>query len=135
MLRSKRGGATLLFIGGLVNIGGMLSFNRGFTSDVLSQFDPETFSTLGMISICLWGGAYLGAIRIYEQARLLLAVFALEKLIYAGTWLHWIVSRHAVLGQIPWMPRLFFSTYGLIDFAFGLAFAYLALRRHPGAAA
>lgn len=129
-MKNTRSATLFMIIAGLYNIAGILTFSQFFTSDALTRLDPETFSTLGMVSIMLWGFAYLSVSRIFSQTRLLLLVFFVEKMIYAFLWARWLLAHHAMLGQAPWMARFFFSIYGLGDFLFGLGFAFLALRRN-----
>ena len=118
-----------MIIAGFYNIGGILIFSRFFTSNALTLLDPETFSSLGMISIMLWGCAYLSVCRIISQVRILLFVFFIEKMIYTFLWTRWLLLQHARLIEAPWMTRFFLSSYGLGDFLFGFGFLFIALER------
>jgi hypothetical protein len=89
------------------------------------------FSRFGLLSIILWGLAYLAVASVYVRAKWLLAVFAAEKCLYVATWLSWIRS-HA--GELPGLfsesplTATFYLIYGPTDLLFGLFFAFVALR-------
>ena len=87
------------------------------------------FSNFGLIAIMLWGLAYVAVSRAYHLVPYLVMVFALEKFVYAMIWIVWM-SRSAerlpgVLSDAP-MTGIFFYTYGLVDFLFGVFFAWVA---------
>ena len=48
---------------GLMNIGGVLLFSRGFTNSAINNADPVVMSNFGLLMIAVWGLAYLGAPR------------------------------------------------------------------------
>lgn len=115
----------------VMNIGGVLLFSLAFTNARLSALDPAVFSRFGLVCIVLWGLAYLAASEVYPQVPGIVAVFALEKLVYVIAWLGWM-RVHA-----PELPRLFgtdpltatfYAIYGPNDLVFGLFFAYVAAR-------
>lgn len=113
---------------GLVNIVGVLIFSAGFTNQYLTELDPVVFSWLGLVSILLWGAAYIAVAKSYRQVPALVAVFAVEKFVYFVAWLRWlreppepltdIFSRSAITGAC-------LSSYGLIDLSFGIFFAWV----------
>jgi len=119
------------------NIVGVLVFSWGLTNERLTELSPIVFSRFGLISIMLWGMAYWAVASSYLAVPFLVAVFAIEKLIYVITWVIWI-EEHG--GELPSLfaeaplTATFFSIYGLIDLAFGLFFAFTAMqgvRRKP----
>ena len=118
-------------VGGLINVVGVLVFSKGFTSEVLSQYDPVVMSNFGLVCIMLWGLAYLAVSRQYEQVRWLVGVFTLEKLLYAA---HWFLSLRDgaypldEIAQQDALAAMFFQSYGAIDFAFMLFFGWVFLR-------
>ncbi|MCZ6508886.1 MAG: hypothetical protein O7A04_12685 [Acidobacteria bacterium] len=116
---------------GLVNIVGVLVVSKAFTSDYAPRLDPDVFSWLGLVSIMLWGAAYIAVSRHYQNVPALLAVFFVEKLVYFGAWLIWILDPPVPLGEVFQHSKIvggFFAGYGLIDLAFGLFFLAVLLK-------
>ena len=116
---------------GLVNIVGVVVGSKAFTSDYATELDPVVFSWLGLVSIMLWGAAYIAVSRCYEKVPALLAVFVVEKLVYFGAWLDWILAPPQPLAEVFEQSKLvgaFFAGYGLIDFGFGLFFLWVLLK-------
>ena len=116
-------------IAGCVNFFGSLLVSTGFTNRLPASLDPVVFSNFGFVAIMLWGLAYVAVSRSYQRVPYLVMVFALEKVIYTITWLLWI-SRSAdrIPGLFSTSPltAAFFSTYGVVDFSFGVFFACVA---------
>lgn len=106
-------------IAGLLNIGSVLLFTRGFSNDALFTVDPTVISRFGLLVVMLWG---LAAIAVSTKALLsptLSLVFAAEKLCYVTAWIYWNVSSTISLGTIyekDVLSGLFFTTYGPFDF-------------------
>lgn len=124
-----------MYAAALVNIGGVLLFSLGYSNARLSELSPVVFSSFGLLSIQLWGLAYAAAARQATQLPLLLAVFAIEKLVYVVTWLSWM-GEHAgtlpqLLAEAP-LTGMFYVIYGPTDFAFGLFFALVAVQSRRG---
>lgn len=114
---------------GLVNIVGVLVFSLGFTNARLSDEYPEVFSRFGLLAIMLWGAAYLAVARSSERVRWLVAVFAVEKFVYVGSWLIWWLRPTSDLSTLfdqSFLTAVFFTIYGPIDLLFGLFFAAVA---------
>ena len=121
----------IFVVAGLVNIVGVLVVTRAFTSDYPTQLDPHVFSWLGLVSIMLWGAAYIAVSRAYHHIPVLLAVFFVEKLVYFGAWLQWILDPPVPLADISEKSKIvgaFFAGYGMIDLAFGLFFLWVLLQ-------
>ena len=116
---------------GLANILGVLIFSLGFTNTLLTTLSPVVFSTFGLISIILWGLAYLAVARAYPHVPYLVLVFVIEKLVYVITWVQWLAQSGQTLPglftQSP-LTAAFFALYGLNDLAFGLFFAVIAVK-------
>jgi hypothetical protein len=117
-------------LGGAVNVLGTLLVSAGFTNRTLTSLDPVVFSNFGLVAIMLWGLAYVAVSRTYHLVPFLVLVFALEKLVYTILWIRWI-SRfgdqlQGIATQAP-MTAMFFRGYGLVDFAFGVFFACVAI--------
>ena len=113
---------------GAVNILGVMLFSKGLTNAYLSELDPQVFSPFGLKVILLWGMAYLAVAKIYRQAKWVVAVFAIEKLLYFAAWAIWMTAHHAQLPTIFEASPLtgtFFAFYGPSDLFFGLFFAWV----------
>ena len=125
-------------IAGCVNVFGSLVVSAGFTNTLLSSTDPVVFSRFGIIAIMLWGLAYVSVSRAYPYVPWLLLVFTLEKLVYTVAWLVWLLRYGDKLPSLfsqSFPTAAFFATYGLVDFAFGVFFAWVAILafRQPAA--
>lgn len=126
----------IFVLAGLVNIVGTLAFSAGFTNSYLSDLYPAVFSWMGLIGIMLWGAAYIAVAKSYRAVPKLVAVFAIEKFIYFATWVVWLRDAPASIGEIlgrSMTTGAFYASYGLIDLAFGLFFAWVyfkAQREH-----
>jgi hypothetical protein len=118
-------------IAGWANIAGVLLFSLALTNERLISLSPVVFSRFGLISIMLWGAAYLSVAASSTVVPALVTVFALEKFIYAFTWVRWIQQHNgemrSLFGASP-LTASFYAIYGPLDFAFGLFFAYVAFQ-------
>ena len=116
---------------GAWNVLGILSFSKFFTNRFLATVDPAVFSWLGQVAIVLRGFAYWSVANSYQHVPWLLVVFLVEKMIYGGTWLKWLMAKGKTLPKIASESVLtagFFSVYGAGDLIFGVFFGWLALR-------
>ena len=116
-------------IAGCVNFFGSLFVSAGFTNRLPASLDPVVFSNFGFVAIMLWGLAYVAVCRSYQDVPYLVMVFVLEKLIYTIVWIAWLFrSGDQLRGLFSGAPltATFFSTYGLVDFSFGVFFAWVA---------
>lgn len=114
---------------GLVNVAGVLLFSRGFTNAALTAHSPVVFSRFGLVCIMLWGLAYLAVARRYDQVPLLVAVFAVEKVVYAVTWVSWMSRFGSELPRLfseSTLTAVFYAIYGPNDLLFGIFFAAVA---------
>lgn len=126
-------GVTLAFqVAGLINVVGVLLFSWGFTNATLTARNPVVFSRFGLVCIILWGLAYLAVARSYHHVPLLIAVFAVEKFVYTGTWLSWMYRFGSELPRLfsdsP-LTAVFYVIYGPNDLLFGTFFAAVAIRQ------
>ena len=113
---------------GLMNIGGVLLFSRGFTNSAINNADPVVMSNFGLVMIAVWGLAYLGAAAINANVKWLAGAFALEKLVYVVVWAMWL-SKNSLpeLYAKDVFAGAFYSIYGLNDFVFMVFFAWVFL--------
>ncbi|MCJ8169575.1 hypothetical protein [Atopomonas sediminilitoris] len=129
-MRIKLSWRVWLWVAGLINIGGVLLFSQGLQSPVLGREQPEVLSLMGLLAIMLWGLAYIATALQKTPNRTLLAVFALEKLLYVGAWLSLMVGLPDWLmlwAEDP-LATLFMAIYGPNDLLFCLIFAVLAVK-------
>ena len=115
-----------LIAAGVMNIGGVLLFSRGFTNTAINQADPVVMSNFGLLMIVVWGLAYLGAATVTSGIRWIAGAFALEKLVYVVVWSRWLsANSFEELYAKDLFAGVFFSIYGVNDFVFMLFFAWL----------
>lgn len=118
-------------LGGIVNIAGILLVTHGMTSATIGTADPAVFSDFGIISIMLWGLAYIATIPHAAGSVLLPAVFALEKLAYTVNWALWMGENSASVAVIrneDFLGGFFLGGYGINDGLFCVFFAFVAAR-------
>ncbi len=116
-------------IAGLSNILGVIIFSKTFTNDVMLTTQPDVMGYFGLISIILWGLAYLSVCKCYNQVRWLVGVFAIEKLVYVIVWLAFITSNSlSAIYEQDVLAGAFFTVYGANDFIFMLFFSFVFLR-------
>lgn len=115
---------------GLSNILGVMLCSKAFTNDVMLATQPDVMGTFGLISIILWGFAYIAVSKSYDRVRWLVGVFVIEKLAYVIAWLALINSRS--LGAIyeqDVLAGVFYTIYGPNDLIFMLFFGFVFLKR------
>lgn len=118
-------------LAGLINILGPTLASSFFTDPTLSTIDPGAFSTLGLIIIMIWGLAYWSVANRWQQVTWLVAVFALEKLVFAFYWLSWVVQPGIDVASIfaeSLLVGLFYSSYGPLDGLISLFFFVVFLK-------
>src|SRR5262249_54083456 len=95
------------------------------------SLDPAVFSWLGLVAVMLWGCAYGAVARSYQAVPCLLCVFVVEKMIYTGTWVSWLIRHGGTLPKLfsesP-LTATFYASYGAGDFAFGVFFLWVIIR-------
>ncbi len=126
--------APLLYLGGVLNLIGILVATRGLTDPLLGELYPQVLGRTGQIGILLWGLAYISVARNVVHVPWLLAVFTLEKLFYVGTWGAWVMYSPTELSglfQEDPLVGLFMTVYGANDLFFALVFglAFVSCRQ------
>jgi hypothetical protein len=117
-------------IAGLSNILGVIICSKGFTNEVMLATQPDVMGYFGLISIILWGLAYISVCKSYDQTRWLVGVFAIEKLAYVIVWLSFITSNSlSAIYEQDVLAGVFYTIYGANDFIFMLFFSYIFLKR------
>lgn len=116
------------FIAGLMN-GSVLVFSKLFTNPAIAKFDPNVMSNFGLLMIVLWGLAYASVATTYQHVKWLVAVFAIEKLIYGVNWIMWLLKNSlANVYNQDLFAGLFYSVYGLNDWVFFIFFSTVFYR-------
>ena len=113
-------------IAGLCNILGVVICSKAFTNEVMLASQPDVMGHFGLISIILWGLAYISVSKSYNQARWLVGVFVIEKLAYVIAWLAFITSRSlSSIYELDVLAGVFYTIYGANDFIFMLFFGFV----------
>ena len=116
------------WIAGGFNVLGMLLFSELFTNTVMAAVDPAVFSRVGQIAVILWGLAYCSVASTYKHVPWLIAVFAVEKLVYSIVWVVWVGTRGHTLPSIAsesLLTSVFYAVYGLGDILSCIFFAWV----------
>lgn len=122
---------TGFILAGAYNVFGMLLFSQFFSNEILSTVDPEVFSWLGQVAVVLWGLAYWSVANSYQYVPFLVLLFAVEKLVYSVTWVHWMLEKQQTLPAIAadsLLTATFYSSYGIGDIVFCIFFTWVAVR-------
>ncbi len=116
-------------ISGLCNIIAVLVLSRFFTNEFIPKYDSSAMSYFGLVMIIVWGFAYIAVAKDYEKVKWLVAVFAVEKLIYAIVWINWRVQNDvsAIFNEDA-MAGFFYSVYGINDLIFFVFFSYVFIK-------
>ncbi|MFK7748665.1 MAG: hypothetical protein AB8B65_09755 [Kordia sp.] len=86
-------------------------------------------SDFGLLMIVIWGLAYISVAKSYEKVIWLVAVFAIEKLIYGIIWIQWLSNTNVSdMFQKDALASTFYAIFGINDLLFCLFFTYVFLR-------
>lgn len=121
---------TKLFIAsGLSNVVAVLILSRFFTNEIIPKYDAVVMSNFGLLMIVVWGFAYISVAKSYKKVKWLVAVFAIEKLIYGLAWVKWQLENDvSVIFDKDMMAGIFYSIYGINDIFFFGFFTYVFIK-------
>lgn len=115
-------------LAGLFNMT-VLVFSRLFTNPVISESDPDVMSNFGLLMIVVWGLAYISVAKNYHSVKWLVAVFAVEKLIYGLVWMKWMLNNSVLdVYAKDKMAGIFYAVYGVNDWVFFIFFLLVFIR-------
>ncbi|WP_452223302.1 hypothetical protein [Lacinutrix chionoecetis] len=113
-------------VAGLSNIIAVPIFSKLFTNEVVNTTQPNVMSNFGLVMIMVWGLAYIAVNKNFEQIKWLVAVFAVEKIIYAYVWFQWLLKHElSTVYQQDNFAGVFYTIYGVNDFLFFCFFTYV----------
>jgi len=111
---------------GLMNIIAVLVLSRFFTNPVIPETDPAVMSNFGLLMIIVWGFLYIALAFTYKNAKWVVGIFVIEKLIYVIAWLMWMINNNVTaVYDKDLFAGVFYSVYGINDFIFFLFFLYV----------
>jgi len=117
-------------LAGLSNILGVLICSKVFTNQVMLTTQPGVMGYFGLISIILWGLAYIAVSKNYNQVKWLVGVFVIEKLVYVIAWSVFITTHSlSSVYEKDLLAGVFYTIYGANDFIFMLFFGFVFLKR------
>lgn len=117
------------FLAGLMNIIGVLTFSQFFTNVVIPEFDNQAMSNFGLIMIVLLGFVFIAVAKNFQNLKWLIAVFILEKLIYATHWTKWMTTNNLTdVFEKDTMAGIFYTIYGINDWIFFVFFLFVFIR-------
>lgn len=115
---------TGFILAGMSNILGVLLCSKLLTNQTMMGAQPSVMNMFGLVSIILWGLAYIVVYKNYAHVRALIGVFVIEKLIYFIMWLSFIFSQSlAQIYDADILAGIFYTIYGPNDFIFMIFFA------------
>tara|TARA_R110002051_G_scaffold273689_1_gene334349 strand:- start:459 stop:851 length:393 start_codon:yes stop_codon:yes gene_type:complete len=119
----------LFIVSGLSNIVAVLMLSRFFTNETIPKYDAIVMSNFGLLMIVVWGFAYISVAKSYKKVKWLVALFAMEKLIYGIAWINWQFENEvSVIFDEDLMAGIFYSIYGINDLSFFGFFAYVFIK-------
>ncbi|MFT7681051.1 MAG: hypothetical protein ACI935_000495 [Moritella dasanensis] len=119
-----------LILAALANIAGVLTFSKLFSNTAINEADPVVMSNFGLVMIIVWGLAYFAAAMTKGSIRLLVSVFAVEKLVYVSAWVYWLATNSLfTLYEADLFAGVFYTIYGLNDLVFMVFFIKVAMHK------
>ena len=109
----------LMYLSGIINIGGALVFSRFFSNKVINESDPVVMSNFGLLMIVLWGFIFIAMASKWEHLKWMIGVFVIEKFIYGFIWTKWLMNNSlSNVYEQDTMAGIFYTIYGANDWFF-----------------
>ena len=119
----------IFILSGLINIVAVLVLSRFFTNIYITKYDATVMSNFGLLMIVLWGFTYISVAKSYKKVKWIVAVFAIEKLIYGIIWVKWRLQNSvSPIFDEDFMAGIFYSIYGINDILFCIFFSVVFLK-------
>ena len=121
--------AGFLLIGGTTLVGPLV-VSRGFTNRILFEAYPTVITPFVLLLLVFSGVAYVAVASRFREHRALVGLFAVVKLLFAGTWIAWGLGGNASLADLfakDSFAGLFFASYGVLDLACALFFLWVTI--------
>lgn len=125
----KISASKIFMLSGLINIVAVLILSRFFTNVYIPKYDATVMSNFGLLMIVLWGFTYISVAKSYKKVKWIVAVFAIEKLIYGIIWVNWQLQNSvSPIFEEDLMAGIFFSIYGINDILFFIFFSFVFIK-------
>lgn len=119
----------IFILSGLINIVAVLVLSRFFTNTYIPKYDATVLSNFGLLMIVLWGFTYISVAKSYKKVKWIVAVFAIEKLIYGIIWVNWRLQNNvSPIFDEDLMAGIFYSIYGINDILFCIFYSVVFLK-------
>ncbi|TXD50125.1 hypothetical protein [Polaribacter sp. IC073] len=116
-------------LSGLSNIVAVLILSRFFTNEFITKYDHAVMSNFGLLMIVVWGFAYISVAKNYAKVKWIIAVFAVEKLIYGIIWINWRFKNDvSLIFNEDIMAGIFYAIYGINDILFCVFFTVVFIK-------
>jgi len=123
--------AKCFYAAALYNILGSAIFSKFLTNDYMTSLDPNVFSNMGWTAIFLFGLVFLSIAKSYHHVPYLLLTLFVEKMIYTGMWILWLIKNGRSLPEVyhnDLLTGIGFTLYGSGDLISGIFFLWVALK-------
>ncbi len=109
----------LMYLSGIMNIGGVLVLSRFFTNKVINDADPVVMSNFGLLMIVVWGLVFLAMAPKWNHLKWVIGAFVIEKFIYGFIWTKWLMNNSlSNVYEQDTMAGIFYTIYGANDWFF-----------------
>ncbi|MRX64665.1 hypothetical protein [Maribacter luteus] len=109
----------LMYLSGIMNIGGVLVLSRFFSNKAINQADPVVMSNFGLLMIVVWGLVFLAMAPKWNYLKWVIGAFVIEKFIYGFIWTKWLMNNNlSDVYEQDTMAGIFCTIYGANDWFF-----------------
>lgn len=109
----------LMYLSGIMNIGGVLVLSRFFSNKVINEADPVVMSNFGLLMIVVWGLVFIAMAPKWNHLKWVIGAFVIEKFIYGFIWTKWLLNNNlSDVYEQDTMAGIFYNVYGANDWFF-----------------